>query len=70
MHGRHARILGQIFGIRPDGQGGPGNTVLEIYWDGEMQFYSTFFYPNTSENYRKERKPVYYKSNITKNPIY
>ena len=42
IHGRHARILGQIFDVKADGRGGglggAGNTVLEFYWDVEIQF--------------------------------
>ena len=39
------QVFGQVFGIRADGRGGEGgggNTVLQFYWDGEIQFYRTF----------------------------
>ena len=41
---RRARILGQIFGVRPDGRGlgGQGGyTVLQFYWGVERQVYSS-----------------------------
>ena len=37
-------VLGQIFGIRPEGRGGAeggGNKVVQFYRDGTIQFYST-----------------------------
>ena len=35
---------GMVFGIRLEwdaGAGGGGNTVLQVYWDREIQFYSS-----------------------------
>ena len=50
IHGRRARIFGQIFdqifgqifdqGFWP-GFLGTEDTVLQFYWDGEIQFYSS-----------------------------
>ena len=64
-------ILARIFGIRKDGRGGAGNTVLQIYWDREIQFYrstGTEKYSFTGLPGPCIKNPMYLKSHILKIP--
>ena len=62
IHGRHARILARIFGVRSEDRGGVGGDGGGGVRVGEEKYSFTvllrrrstvlqyFFYPNTSEN--------------------
>ena len=59
-----------------NGEGkGKRNIVSQYYWDGEIQFYSSYSILTLVKTHRNAGKPyiqnpMYYKSHVIKNPIY